>query len=363
MKKKWAPIAAGVSLVVMLVICIVSIAESKRESSYHVTRSMEIDHKNLEITAYVERGRMTKDQLSDCVDGAFALCREYTDKYFDEESTTSELGGMLDQQRKSGAGSYVLSPSSLVLVRAGLALTDFSNGTYDMTAGALYHLYAEPDSEPTEEEIQRALSSCGTSRVTIDGNEVRLDSGVQLNLQDLADGYMCRMLEEYFVVCGISNVCIKYGDVVFANGGRLIPKGFLFWGSIEVQPFTVIIPDAYPDPNEDKQELLDAYCAWAARPQAAQANANYVDEVPFVSSKNGQPFDHDTGSVAVVLGNGTHAWYAHVVAHMFLSAGKDNAIKILRSNILETAFGLNIRYVRFESTSGETTVYDRLEEN
>ena len=363
MKKKWAPIAAGVSLLVMLLICVFSIAESKRETSCEVTRSMEINHKKLEITAYVERSRMTRSELSDCVDGAFSLCQEYSKKFFDEEDPTSELGRITDQQQKGVGGLYELSPVPLLLVRSGLALTDFSDGAYDMTAGALYRLLTDADEEPSEEEIARALKTCGVEGVTIEENGVRLQSGVLLDLSTLIDSFMCRTLEEYFVLCGVSDVYVRYGDVVFIMGGQLISKGILFWGRIETQPFEIVLPDAYPNLKEDKPEVLDGYYAWAARPEAAKANADYVDEVPFISTVNGRPYDHDTGSVAVVLENGPRAWYAHAVAHMFLSVGKDNAMKLLQSNILETTFGLKIRYVRFESTSGETTVYESLEEN
>ena len=358
MRKRWAPIAAGVLLLVMLVLCVISVVESKRESSVKLTRSMDINHKELEITAYAERSQMTADELSKCVDGAFSLCRDYTDKYFDEESTESELGRIADLQSKGEGGRYDLSPSPLLLVRSGLALTEFSGGAYDITAGALYRLFDDPEAEPTDEEIAEALKLCGTSGLEVEANGIKLADGVVLDLESLADCYMCRVLEEYFVLCGISNVCVSYGDVVFVAGGKLTTEGFLFWKHIEKEPFEVLLPDAYTDLKEDKIEAYDGYYAWAARPEAASANALYTDAEPFISSDSGEEYDHDTGSVAVVVKNDARAWYAHALAHMFLALGKENSMKLLSSGLLESTFDLHIQYVRFESTSGETEVYE-----
>lgn len=359
MKKKWAPIAAGVLLLVMLVLCILSIVSSKRETASLVTRSMEIDHKKLEITACAWSSRMTKAKLSECVDGAFSLCQDYLDKYFDEENPTSELGRIAQLQRKGEGGRYDLSSSPLLLVRTGRMFTELSGGAYDVTAGTLYRLFEEPASEPSESEILRALKTCGVKGVTVEDSGVRLDSGVLLDLDCLIDCYLCRTLEEYFVLCGISDVCIRYGDIVFVMGKRLETKGFLFWKRVERQPFDIVIPDAYPNLLKDKPHIaFDGYYAWVARPEAAEANDEYVDIIPFVSAIDGQPFDHDTGSVALFLENGSHAWYAHAIARMLLALGKDNALKLIQSGILDSTFGLDINYVRFESISGETFIYD-----
>ncbi|MBR5349425.1 MAG: FAD:protein FMN transferase [Lachnospiraceae bacterium] len=363
MRKRWAPIAAGVLLVVMLVLCVISVAESKRESSIKLTRSMDINHKKMEITAYALRGQMTADDLSKCLDGAFSLCRDYTEKYFDEESTESELGRIADLQSKGEGGRYELSLSPLLLVRSGLALTEFSSSAYDITAGALYRLFDDPEETPTDEEIAEALKRCGTAGLKADDNGIKLDDGVVLDLKSLADGYLCRVLEEYFVLCGISNVCVTYGDVVFVAGGKLSTQGALFWKHIEKEPFDVILPDAYTDLKEDKIEAYDGYFAWTARPDAAAANARYIDAQPFISSVSGEACDHDTGSVAVMVKNDARAWYAHALSQMFLALGKENSMKLLSSGLLESTFDLHIQYVRFESTSGETEVYRISDQN
>ena len=357
MSKKWAPIAAGVLLLLMVVLCVISVAESKHEAACDVTRSMDINHKKLEITAYARSSRMSQDNLSECVDGAISLCQEYAEKYFDEQSDKSELGHIADLQKKGAGGRYELSPSPLLLVRSGLMLTECSGGAYDITAGALYRLFEDPEEAPTEEELREALSLCGSSLIETEDHAIRLKDGVVLNLDSLSDCYMCRMLEEYFILCGVANVCVSYGDVVFTSGGRLTTKGVLFWKHIEKEPFEVILPDAYPDLKEDKLIADDGYYAWAARPEAASANDLYTDILPFVSSQTGLPYEHETGSVAVVLENGAHAWYAHAIAHMLLALGKENSMKLLSSGLLETSFDLSIRQVRFEMISGETEFY------
>lgn len=358
MRKRWAPIVAGVLLVAMLVLCVFSVAESKREIAVKVTRSMDINHKKLEITAYVESSRMSEDELGRCLDGAFTLCQDYSGKYFDEEDTGSELGRIADLQRKGEGGRYDLSSSPLLLVRSGLALTEFSGGAFDITAGALYRLFEDSEEEPTDEEIEKALKLCGTSGLEVEENWIRLKGGVVLDLQSLSDCYMCRVLEEYFVLCGVSNVYVSYGDVAFVTGGKLTTKGVLFKKHIEKEPFEVVLPDAYPDLQEDKIEAYDGYFAWAARPEAAAANALYIDAEPFISSYDGLPYDHDTGSVAVVVENGAHAWYAHAISHMLLALGKVSSMQLLSSGLLESTFDLHIQYVRFESTSGETEIYE-----
>jgi len=357
MNKKLAPIAAGVLMLILILFCIFSIVESKGGSSYQVTRSMEIAQKKLEITAYVERKQMTKEDLDSCVDGALSLCRDYLNDYFDEESTQSELGKMLNRQRNGESGPYELSSSPTLLLNAGLALTDFSGGAYDVTAGALYRLYADPEAEPTQSEIAKALATCGTGKITVSDDGVRLADGVIPDLRILTDAYLCRVLEEYFVLSGISNVCVQYGDVVFVTGGKLVSKGFLFGRHIEIEPFEVVFPDAYPDLKEDRFAAKDGYYSWVARPEAVRANANYIDEIPLVSSKDGMPIEHDIGSVAVAVKNGAHAWYAHAIARMLLSMGRESAINLLKSELLETTFGLELEYVRFETVSGETEYF------
>ena len=357
MKKKWAPIAAVVLLLVMLVLCILMIMDSKRETVYQVTRSMEIDHKKLEITAYARSSQMSKAKLSESVDGAFSLCQEYSSKYFDEESPTSELGRIADLQRKGEGGRYDLSPSPLLLVRSALALTELSDGAYDVTAGALNRLFEDPEDSPSEEEIRRALETCGVEGITVEENGVRLNSGVLLDLESLTEGFLCRTLEEYFALCGVIDFYIRYGDTVFVTGERLESKGALFWSRTEVDPYEIVFPDAYPDLVEDKQGACDGYYAWVARPEAARANEEYTDTFPFVSTVDGQPYDHDTGAVAVLVENGPRAWYAHALARMFLALGKDKSMKLLQSGILTSTFGFHIRWVRFESINGEDFVY------
>ena len=362
MRKRWAPIAAVVLLAVMFVVCVFTIALSKREVSFYHTRSMYINDKNMEITAYALRSQMTPEDLTGCVDGAFSLCQECVAKYFDKESVDSEFGRIADLQRKGEGDHFDLSPAPLLLVRSGLALTELSGGAYDITAGALYRLFSDPYNEPTEDEIAEALKMCGTAGLQIGETGIRLADGVFLAPESLTDCYLCRILEEYFIFCGISNVFIRYGDIAFGIGGKLTTEGSLFWTHVETEPFEVILPDAYTDLKSDRIEFYDGYVAWAARPEAVAANALFVDSKPFVSSATGRPYEHDTGSVAVVVKNGPHAWYAHALSNMFLALGKENAMKLLSSGLPESTLDLQIRYVRFESTSGETEIYDITQE-
>lgn len=100
-----------------------------------------------------------------------------------------------------------------------------TKGLFDPTVQPLWALYASKHSAgdaPVATEIAEAMARCGWGRVRYDTTAVRLERGMALTLNGIAQGYVADRVAALLLAEGLGDVLIDTGEL-HALGGN--PKG------------------------------------------------------------------------------------------------------------------------------------------
>ncbi len=146
-----------------------------------------------------------------------ALERDFLSRRLD----TSEIAAI-----NASAGSeegYELSPEMEELLELCLALSEESEGAFDVTLGALVALwdldrYAEEGGEgfvpPSAEEVEEALTHCGYEKVSIRDHRIYLPEGMVLDLGAVGKGYYLDRCSDENVEKGLKSAILTAGGSV-----------------------------------------------------------------------------------------------------------------------------------------------------
>ena len=118
-------------------------------------------------------------------------------------------------------GKHEVSDEMIRLLEKSVSISVITKGAFDVTCKPLIDLYRKAekrDVEPSEQEISGALKNVGWKKIRINGNMVRLQKGMEIDLGAIAKGYIVDRTAEFLKGKGIKNALIDAGGDIYAYG-------------------------------------------------------------------------------------------------------------------------------------------------
>ncbi len=162
------------------------------------------------------------DTDDETADGVLSLCRKYDEMFSrtDERSDVWRINHSRDE-------AVNVSDETAELLTLAQGFTDISGGRFDVTCGSLTSLWdfsAEAPQVPKQEDISAALAFVGSEKLSINGNQVQVQEGVQLDLGGIAKGYIADRIADYLKEHGVKNAVINLGGNVVVLGDKFGEK-------------------------------------------------------------------------------------------------------------------------------------------
>ncbi len=133
---------------------------------------------------------------------------------------------------QSGISDVRVSADTLDIIEKSIAISEMTNGAFDITVGPLVELWGFKDSNkhvPSDKDIVAKKQLVGYKNITIDHarSSVRLDlQGMQLDLGAIAVGFAVDKAIEKLKLIGIKDALINAGGEIYALG---TPHGRKAW--------------------------------------------------------------------------------------------------------------------------------------
>ena len=124
-------------------------------------------------------------------------------------------------------GTGAVSEDTAVLFQRGMEIYETTGGRFDFTVYPLVCLWGFPAKEyhvPSEEELQAVLPLVDASKVSINGNEVHLGEGQQVDFGGIAKGYASGRAMEIYEEYGIKSGMVSLGGNVQVLGKKPVPS-------------------------------------------------------------------------------------------------------------------------------------------
>lgn len=194
-------------------------------------------------------------------------------------------------------GGGTLSDDTKTILTEAMEIYRETDGLFDVTIYPLMQLWGFPTQEyhvPTESELQKALAKVDASQIVIEGDQVTLGTGQQMDLGGIAKGYTSARIMEIYREYGIISGMVSLGGNVQTLGTRPDGKDW----NIGIQ-----------NPDGQQGSLL------AARPVENKAvitsggYERYFEEdgntyIHILNPKTGYPADSGLVSVSIISENG-----------------------------------------------------------
>lgn len=152
------------------------------------------------------------------IDGLIRLCMDY-DLMFDKNTSGSDVWRM----NEAAGQPTVVSDATAEIVRLAQEYSKLSQGRFDITCGAVTSLWdfkSENPSIPDEQSIAAALQTVGSEKISINGNEITLQEGTEIDLGAIAKGYIADRLTDYLKENGAQNAVINLGGNIVVVGDK-----------------------------------------------------------------------------------------------------------------------------------------------
>ncbi|AFS79135.1 thiamine biosynthesis lipoprotein ApbE [Gottschalkia acidurici 9a] len=188
------------------------------------------------------------DKVSDDVfSGAFDVIRDIENK-MSLNIDGSELNSV---NKSSGKSSVSVSDETAYVINRSLEYSKLSNGHFDITIGPLVQLWGigtENAKLPTEDEINNLLPKVGYERLSVSGNNVKLeDEGMIVDLGSIAKGYAADEVARYLESKGVKRAIVDLGGNIYVLGSK-----------DESIPWTVSVQNPFSETRGDVLGILKA---------------------------------------------------------------------------------------------------------
>jgi thiamine biosynthesis lipoprotein len=131
---------------------------------------------------------------------------------YDERSELSRL----NREGKARAGADLLA-----FVKESKRFSEASDGAFDVTVGPLVRLWGFKDGKhrvPEPGEIAEALRRVGSGRIEVEGDEVRLPEGMELDPGAIGKGMAVDRAADVLRKAGVARALVDFGSTLFAVG-------------------------------------------------------------------------------------------------------------------------------------------------
>jgi len=160
--------------------------------------------------------------------GTFCTITAYGDagsveKAFDEikrlEKVLSNYDEKSELSKLNRQGRIKASADLLAFVKESKRYGELSDGAFDITVAPLMRLWGFKDGKyrvPEPREIEEALKKVGSRRIEIDGDEVRLSGGMELDPGGIGKGIAVDRAADVLRKAGIKRALVDFGSSVVA---------------------------------------------------------------------------------------------------------------------------------------------------
>lgn len=194
-------------------------------------------------------------------------------------------------------GSGTLSDDTKTILTEAMEIYRETDGLFDVTIYPLMQLWGFPTQEyhvPTESELQKALAKVDASQIVIEGDQVTLGTGQQMDLGGIAKGYTSARIMEIYREYGITSGMVSLGGNVQTLGTRPDGKDW----NIGIQ-----------NPDGQQGSLLAALPVENKAVITSGGYERYFEEdgntyIHILNPKTGYPADSGLVSVSIISENG-----------------------------------------------------------
>ena len=194
-------------------------------------------------------------------------------------------------------GSGTLSDDIKTILTEAMEIYRETDGLFDVTIYPLMQLWGFPTQEyhvPTESELQKALAKVDASQIVIEGDQVTLGTGQQMDLGGIAKGYTSARIMEIYREYGITSGMVSLGGNVQTLGTRPDGKDW----NIGIQ-----------NPDGQQGSLLAALPVENKAVITSGGYERYFEEdgntyIHILNPKTGYPADSGLVSVSIISENG-----------------------------------------------------------
>ena len=123
----------------------------------------------------------------------------------------------------NAAGSFLISEDTLKLLEEAESIRQSTGGLFDVTVYPLMQLWGFPAGDyrvPTQEEISRTLSLVDAAQIQIEGAQVTLGEGQQVDLGGIAKGYASDRVMELYREYGVTSGMVSLGGNIETLGTK-----------------------------------------------------------------------------------------------------------------------------------------------
>lgn len=128
-----------------------------------------------------------------------------------------------DIYRANAQGSADVSDETLQVIEQGLAYSAETNGLFDITIEPVMSLWGFPTKNfrvPSDAELKAALQHVNYKNIKVNGSNVSMPQGTQLDLGGIAKGYTSARVIDIFRQNGVSSALISLGGNVQTLGKK-----------------------------------------------------------------------------------------------------------------------------------------------
>ncbi len=121
----------------------------------------------------------------------------------------------------NAAGSFLVSEDTLEILEEAESIWQSTGGLFDVTIYPLMQLWGFPTGDyrvPTQEEISGTLSLVDAARMQIEGAQVTLGEGQQVDLGGIAKGYASDRVMELYREYGVTSGMVSLGGNIETLG-------------------------------------------------------------------------------------------------------------------------------------------------
>ncbi len=155
-------------------------------------------------------------QLEEC----FSMAEKYENLF-----SAKKEGTDIWRINHSQGQRVTVDDETIAILEEGIAYSKASNGTFDITVGALSDLWDFSENSnkviPSQDEIDKALTTISYENIVIENNQVTLKNpDTKIDLGGIAKGYIADKFKEYLNDQGITEGIINLGGNVLTLGPK-----------------------------------------------------------------------------------------------------------------------------------------------
>ena len=248
--------------------------------------------------------------------------------------------------RINAEGSGILSEDTEEILAEAMEIYEDTDGLFDVSIYPLMQLWGFPTQEyhvPTEQELEETLAKVDASRIHVDGDQVTLGEGQQVDLGGIAKGYTSARVMEIFQEYGITSGMVSLGGNVQTLNKRT-----------DGNPWQIGIQN----PNGEQGSLLAVLPVENKAVITSGGYERYFEEdgntyIHILDPRTGYPADSGLVSVSVISENGM---LADALSTSLYLMGEEKALEYWRAHTEEFDMIL-------ESTDGTLYVTDGISQD